>query len=656
MKLFQFCLFVMVLLVFLSCWYFGWIKPKKTNLLHSDFVLKQLNHSLIFVEKLQTESNGNYSIFYDEDVIGFYEWSNWKRIKDSSYSTLRNGDFGITRNFYGNRNYINSVYGFNTIMNLMIPVDRLTVDTRHPNCRHWHYHPKMMPTVSIIIALHSEDTIVLIRTLYSILLNTPRHLLSEIILVAETYQTDKSFFDKLFNKIKEFRVRQQDQELGVKFFKYYPQMPLMFGEHVNLSKIRYFVTGKYVGLAKTLNLAIEKATGDVLVFLKSHVEVGNNWLPPLLAPIIDDERTISIPHFTDIMPTNFAFSSTNKQMELIFWNWGLFSQVKSVEYPSHLKPLDYIKTLPYQIDLINSIQFAVSKNFLKQIGLFNPNYLILDETNLDLSVRVLLAGSNILKVPCSQVFTLRKLIPNSLLQIFDDIYIENNFKFEPRCYLNSIAKQIFPSDQLFSFYINRPAMLVENLCNESINGYEISHVSEDVKYNFFLNITNLNGDSGGLFFVDNDRKMPILRTNSFRMKKPSINNYTGTIMNSYYWICLHVEIPFSHSLSSHQVEVAYCHDRPTITNFRLDSDGILRIDRFCIFPKLKPNEKVFSLFAYDCFFDEWKSFDRWVYTEMGQFRYLSDQCLTFGDDRGILIAPCLLKPDPTQIWKWINIT
>lgn len=50
----------------------------------------------------------------------------------------------------------------------------------------------------------------------------------------------------------------------------------------------FFIAAVSVTILKVL--ASRLASGDVLVFLDSHCEVTEGWLPPLLAPIAEDEK------------------------------------------------------------------------------------------------------------------------------------------------------------------------------------------------------------------------------------------------------------------------------------------------------------------------------------------------------------------------------
>ena len=48
--------------------------------------------------------------------------------------------------------------------------------------------------------------------------------------------------------------------------------------------------------------------GDVVVFLDAHCEVGPNWLPPLLAPIYDNPKTLSVPVIDGINWNDFSIN------------------------------------------------------------------------------------------------------------------------------------------------------------------------------------------------------------------------------------------------------------------------------------------------------------------------------------------------------------
>ena len=49
-------------------------------------------------------------------------------------------------------------------------------------------------------------------------------------------------------------------------------------------------------------------SGEVVVFMDAHCEVGQNWLPPLLAPILEDPTTLTVPVIDGINWDDFSIN------------------------------------------------------------------------------------------------------------------------------------------------------------------------------------------------------------------------------------------------------------------------------------------------------------------------------------------------------------
>jgi polypeptide N-acetylgalactosaminyltransferase len=107
--------------------------------------------------------------------------------------------------------------------------------------------------VSVIIVFHNEIVSTLLRCVHSVYNRSPKELLHEIVLV-----NDNSTFPDLYEPLRKY-VKE------------------VFGQTVKL-----YENTERQGLIKARMTGAKKATGEVIIFLDSHMEVYNSWLPPLL--------------------------------------------------------------------------------------------------------------------------------------------------------------------------------------------------------------------------------------------------------------------------------------------------------------------------------------------------------------------------------------
>ena len=188
-----------------------------------------------------------------------------------------------------------SRYGMSEEVSNMIPLNRSVPDIRHSGCRYWQY-PMNLPSTSVVLVFHNEALSVLLRTVLSIINRTPKHLLQEVLLVDDHSDTE-SFKD--LGSILETRIK-------------------------DLDKVRLIRNGERQGLIRSKNIGANHSKGEVIVFLDAHCEVNINWLPPLLAPIAEDKRTVSVPLVDRIDFSTFEYQSVYQSQErpVGIWEWG----------------------------------------------------------------------------------------------------------------------------------------------------------------------------------------------------------------------------------------------------------------------------------------------------------------------------------------------
>ena len=151
-------------------------------------------------------------------------------------------------------------YGFYPLVSDKISVNRSVPDVRDLQCRNLQYLSDL-PTTSVIVIFRNEVASVLKRTVHSIINRTPPELLHEIILVNDL--SDREDYPELYEPLQKYAAENFPSKVKI----------------INLSERK--------GLIVTRIEGARIATGDVLVFFDSHMEMNVNWLPPLLGKLFN---------------------------------------------------------------------------------------------------------------------------------------------------------------------------------------------------------------------------------------------------------------------------------------------------------------------------------------------------------------------------------
>ncbi|VDN06396.1 unnamed protein product [Thelazia callipaeda] len=264
-------------------------------------------------------------------------------------------------------------YGFNTYVSDMISLNRSVPDVRINECKYWHY-PEDLPTVSVIIAFHNEGWTPLLRTVHSVLLRSPPHLLKEIIMV-DDYSNKEHLKAPLENHIKQFN-----------------------------GKVKLIRNLEREGLIRTRSTGAKQAVGDVVIFLDAHCEVNINWLPPLLAPIRHNRKVMTVPIIDGIDAENWAYrvvyGSAEKHFRGIF-EWGLL--YKETEISGQDLARRKYKSEPFRSPTHAGGLFAIEKKWFEELGYYDPGLQIWGGEQYELSFKIWQCGGGILFIPCSHV-------------------------------------------------------------------------------------------------------------------------------------------------------------------------------------------------------------------------------------------------------------
>ncbi|KAM4595530.1 N-acetylgalactosaminyltransferase 7 isoform 2-T2 [Fundulus diaphanus] len=266
-------------------------------------------------------------------------------------------------------------FGFNMVASDMISLDRTISDIRHEECKYWHYDDRLL-TSSVIIVFHNEGWSTLMRTVHSVIKRTPRRYLAEIVLI-----------DDFSNKV----------HLKERLEEYIKQWNGL---------VKLFRNDKREGLIQARSIGAKKATtGQVLIYLDAHCEVGINWYAPLVGPISKDRTVCTVPLIDYIDGNEYTMEpqqgGDEDGLARGAWDWSLLW--KRVPLSQKEKAKRKYTTEPYRSPAMAGGLFAIERDFFFELGLYDPGLQIWGGENFEISYKIWQCGGQLLFVPCSRV-------------------------------------------------------------------------------------------------------------------------------------------------------------------------------------------------------------------------------------------------------------
>ncbi|XP_018334357.1 polypeptide N-acetylgalactosaminyltransferase 1 isoform X2 [Agrilus planipennis] len=259
-------------------------------------------------------------------------------------------------------------FALNTVLSDRMPLNRKLRDPRNPLCKQFTYSPTLQATV--IIIFFNEILSVILRTVWSVILKSPKHLLKEIILVNDA-STDENL-DGLLQHYINTRLS---------------------GYNITLLRLK-----TRMGLIRARLQGARVAKGDALIFLDAHCEATEGWIEPLLSRIEEDRTAVLVPIIDVIEANNLAYSTNGESFQVGGFNWaGHFTwiDIQNDEDKNSLKP---VKSPTMAGGL-----FAIDRKYFWEIGSYDEQMEGWGGENLEMSFRIWQCGGRLETVPCSRV-------------------------------------------------------------------------------------------------------------------------------------------------------------------------------------------------------------------------------------------------------------
>jgi polypeptide N-acetylgalactosaminyltransferase len=306
-------------------------------------------------------------------------------------------------------------YGMSVIVSDKISVNRSIPDFRHKDCLNVKYS-RLMPKVSIVIIFNNEVLSVFKRTLHSLYNRTPHNLIQEVILV-----NDNSTYDYLYDPLKNY-----------------------IETHFPLVKFIFVNMNERIGLMRARVEGAKRATSEFLFITEPHCEMTYNWLPPLIEPLLDNKRVVTVPIIDNIEYHEMKYYENDRgnlgSRGVFDWNLE-YQKLKRI-------PIDDAITInPFQIPVMTGGVFMIRKKYFFEIGPYDEELIIWGAENIEMSLKVNLCGGKLLEVPCSRIGHLFRAFTKSRKHENGTDFVRFNRKRIVEIWFDDYKKYVYNRDE-----------------------------------------------------------------------------------------------------------------------------------------------------------------------------------------------------------------
>ncbi|KAF7457199.1 N-acetylgalactosaminyl transferase [Cryptosporidium felis] len=248
-----------------------------------------------------------------------------------------------------------------------LSLDRIPREVRDPVCLNVVYPIKDLDDASVIITFYNEPLSTLLRSVHSVLNNTPPPLLREIILVNDGSDM-------------------VDLSPGGFLDDYVRLLP----------KVRVIHLGIRTGIVGARLHGIRVATAPVVVVLDSHIETSRQWLEPQLMRLKESPKSVVMPQIDSIDPNNFSYINESGIGCRLGFKYSI------VEQASLTGPIN--DTSPIKSPMMAGGLFAIRRKYFWELGGYDEQFRHWGAENVEFSFRIWMCGGQLECTPCSRVF------------------------------------------------------------------------------------------------------------------------------------------------------------------------------------------------------------------------------------------------------------